>query len=180
MAVELAAAPVALAEAPTTTPTPTIQHKPDKKNVNLFDLTLLIFTISKRATESIIEDVTTKDMPLAEKKANMAESLLAPDHPQRKQHVQNLANTKTLIALCEELLKAIATARLSYSVNMPKYSTGLFAGYNRTCVERFIDHIKVDCAKMRETYPAVADGPHLRKLEGLQSHIECCECPQVY
>ncbi|KAF2826723.1 hypothetical protein CC86DRAFT_416423 [Ophiobolus disseminans] len=146
--------------------------KPDKKNVNLFDLTILVYSLSTRATDTIIENAT-KDLPLAMTKLEMAERILPCNHPQRQKHIDNVANIQKLVAYGKELRAVIGAEREAYSANMPEYSTGLFADYNQTCVVRFLGLVNVACAKMKEVCPAIASSPQFKTLEGLQSHFEC-------
>jgi len=160
MAEELNAAPATL-------------PKPDKRNVNLFDLTILVFSISARATQTLIDDATN-DLPLAMKKLDMAERILPSDHPQRQKHIDAVANLEKFVSLGKELLAAITSEREGYIANMPEYSTGLFAQHNQTCVVRFLGLVNVACSKMKGTYPAKAGSAQFKILEGLQSHFECC------
>jgi hypothetical protein len=154
--------------------TPAALPKPDKKNAQLFDLTILVFKVSTRATQTIIDDVTKDALPLAQKKLEMAERILPATHPQRQKHFDAVANIEKVVTLGTELLKAIETGRAGYFADMPEYSTGLFAAHNGACVARFLEIVNGACKEMKEAYPVVAAGAQFRTLEGLQSHVERC------
>jgi hypothetical protein len=96
---------------------------PNRKNAALFDLTLWVFTTTKRAAQDIAKAQTTK-LPLAKQKAELAERILPAGDSQRQKHVTRLANLETLLEHSARFLAATQAERESYISTMPEYATG--------------------------------------------------------
>jgi hypothetical protein len=164
------------AEATAPTPAPLAPPAPretNRENLSLFDRTMLVFTTSTRATQTLIED-SNKDLLDATKKLEMAMRILPADHPQRQRHIDAVANIPKIEVIGKELLSAIASQRANFIANTPEYSTGLFAKHNQTSVARLLDTIQTACTKFKDNYPRVADSVPFKRLEGLESHFERC------
>jgi hypothetical protein len=155
------------------TPAPPAPRETNRENLSLFDRTILVFTTSARATQTLIEE-SNKDLPEAIKKLEMAQRILHAHHPQRQRHIDVVDNFKKLEVLGNELLSDIASQRADFIANTPEYSTGLFAEHNQTCVARLLETIKIACTKFKDTCPKVVDGAPFKRLEGLENHFERC------
>jgi len=144
---------------------------PDHKNCALFDLTMWIFGKAKRTTDKIMVQATAA-LPLAQKKLEMAERTLPADHPQRKKHIDAVANIEKQLAIGTELVSVTATERTAYCDNMPEYATGLFAEYNRDRVVHFLTLLNEAFEKMREANPGMSADGQFKNLKAIQTHYE--------
>lgn len=144
---------------------------PDHKNCALFDLTMWIFGKAKRTTNKIMAEATAA-LPLAQKKLEMAERILPADHPQRKKHIDAVANIEKQLSIGGELVTATAVERTSYCDNMPEYATGLFAEYNRDRVIHFLTLLNEAFEKMREANPGMSADGQFKNLKAIQAHYE--------
>lgn len=156
-------------------PTATVQKpKYNKINIALFDLTLHLYTIATRTIDRLVEDAN-KAVLLAKTKLEMAERILPAEHPQRKKHVDRVADIEGLVTQAEGLVANIAVMREEYSANMPEYDTGLFADYNEKCVESFLGMVEGKSKEMKEACEEMAGNENFKALEGLREHFRRCK-----
>ncbi|KAH3950715.1 hypothetical protein HBI56_233410 [Parastagonospora nodorum] len=155
----------------TSSTTPTVTPGPDHKNCALFDLTMWIFGKAKRTTDKIMTEATAA-LPLAKKKLEMAERILPVDHPQRKKHIDAVANIEKQLSIGAELVSATAAERISYCGNMPEYATGLFAQYNCDHVIHFLALLNSAFERMREANPGMSADGQFKNLKAIQAHYE--------